>query len=55
MEILKSPCLAQSFVVRLPLMPFCSKISKYKTDDSDSVISFISGSLGLIESTKEWK
>lgn len=43
------------FFVRLSLMSFSGKISKYETDDSDSVVFSISNSLGYIELTYEWK
>ena len=36
-------------------MPMFNKISKYEADMEDSVMSFISSSLGYIESTYEWK
>lgn len=50
-EKLDSSRLSYSFVAKLLLMSFSRKISKskYLTDDSDSVISFILSSRGSID------
>ena len=55
MEKEKWSRLSWIWVVILPWVSLLNKISKFQAEMKDSLLSFISSSLGCIESTYEWK